>query len=179
MNNPNTPETVTTGDDAIVAKPKRRTKAQIEAAAAATPAAAPAAASPAADAAPVAAKPKRRTKADIAADAATTLLAAVLSTSMATAQALVTRRDRAAWRAKSFFDTEFVQLSGGAGTAPGETLAGGNCLGCVRIIHSSFLGCADLAARAAGSAVCGCGRVARAYGAGQQAVSQQFGGGQT
>ena len=61
MNNPNTPETVTASDEAIVAKPKRRTKAQIEAAAAT--------AAPSADAAPAAAKPKRRTKAEIAADA--------------------------------------------------------------------------------------------------------------
>ncbi|PJC98787.1 23S rRNA pseudouridylate synthase B [Janthinobacterium sp. BJB1] len=59
MNNPNTPETVTASDEAIVAKPKRRTKAQIEADAAA--------AGTAGDA--VAAKPKRRTKADVAADA--------------------------------------------------------------------------------------------------------------
>ena len=60
MNNPNTPETVTASDEAIVAKPKRRTKAQIEADAAA-------AATTAGDA--VAAKPKRRTKADVAAAA--------------------------------------------------------------------------------------------------------------
>src|SRR5450830_1341169 len=60
MNNPNTPETNTASDD-VVAKPKRRTKAQIEAAAATA-----STASPAAD---VAAKPKRRTKADVAADA--------------------------------------------------------------------------------------------------------------
>ncbi|MFM2088604.1 MAG: hypothetical protein RLZZ237_3473 [Pseudomonadota bacterium] len=60
MNNPNTPETNTASDD-IVAKPKRRTKAQIEADAAAA-----STASPAADAA---AKPKRRSKADVAADA--------------------------------------------------------------------------------------------------------------
>src|SRR5450830_425273 len=60
MNNPNTPETVTASDEAIVAKPKRRTKAQIEADAAAATAAA-------GDA--VAVKPKRRTKADVAADA--------------------------------------------------------------------------------------------------------------
>lgn len=60
MNNPNTPETVTASDEAIVAKPKRRTKAQIEADAAA-------AATTAGDA--VVAKPKRRTKADVAAAA--------------------------------------------------------------------------------------------------------------
>ena len=60
MNNPNTPETVTASDEAIVAKPKRRTKAQIEADAAAATAAA-------GDAA--VAKPKRRTKADVAAEA--------------------------------------------------------------------------------------------------------------
>src|SRR5450830_1340589 len=60
MNNPNTPETVTASDEAIVAKPKRRTKAQIEADAAAATAAA-------GDA--VAVKPKRRTNADVAADA--------------------------------------------------------------------------------------------------------------
>ncbi|MNM15110.1 Ribosomal large subunit pseudouridine synthase B [compost metagenome] len=60
MNNPNTPETVTASDEAIVAKPKRRTKAQIEADAAA-------AATTVGDA--VAAKPKRRTKADVAAAA--------------------------------------------------------------------------------------------------------------
>lgn len=59
MNNPNTPETVTASDEAIVAKPKRRTKAQIEADAAAAVAAGDTAA----------AKPKRRTKADVAADA--------------------------------------------------------------------------------------------------------------
>ncbi|MDN2711692.1 pseudouridine synthase [Janthinobacterium sp. SUN118] len=59
MNNPNTPETVTASDEAIVAKPKRRTKAQIEADTAAAAAAGDA----------VAAKPKRRTKADVAADA--------------------------------------------------------------------------------------------------------------
>ena len=64
MNNPNTPETVTAADEVIVAKPKRRTKAQIEADAVA--ASAPVAAA-AADAA--AAKPKRRSKADVAADA--------------------------------------------------------------------------------------------------------------
>ena len=61
MNNPNTPETVIASDEAIVAKPKRRTKAQIEADAVAASAAAAAG-----DA--VAAKPKRRTKADVAAD---------------------------------------------------------------------------------------------------------------
>ncbi len=65
MNNPNTPETVTASDDVIVAKPKRRTKAQIEADAAAGSTAA----APIADAVP-AAKPKRRTKAEIAAAAA-------------------------------------------------------------------------------------------------------------
>ncbi|APA69937.1 23S rRNA pseudouridine(2605) synthase RluB [Janthinobacterium sp. 1_2014MBL_MicDiv] len=59
MNNPNTPETVTASDEAIVAKPKRRTKAQIEADTAAAAAAGDV----------VAAKPKRRTKADVAADA--------------------------------------------------------------------------------------------------------------
>ncbi|MEX0143868.1 pseudouridine synthase [Massilia sp. LMS1-1-1.1] len=59
MNNPNTPETVTASDEAIVAKPKRRTKAQIEADTAAAVAAGDTAA----------AKPKRRTKADVAADA--------------------------------------------------------------------------------------------------------------
>ncbi|MDO8050116.1 pseudouridine synthase [Janthinobacterium sp. SUN211] len=59
MNNPNTPETVTASDEAIVAKPKRRTKAQIEADTAAAAAAGDTAA----------AKPKRRTKADVAADA--------------------------------------------------------------------------------------------------------------
>ena len=64
MNNPNTPETVIASDEAIVAKPKRRTKAQIEADAVAATAATAAAA--AGDA--VAAKPKRRTKADVAAD---------------------------------------------------------------------------------------------------------------
>ena len=58
MNNPNTPETVITSDEAIVAKPKRRTKAQIEADAVAAGTAGEA----------VAAKPKRRTKADVAAD---------------------------------------------------------------------------------------------------------------
>ena len=52
------------------------------------------------------------------------VLAAVLSTSMATAQALVTQRDRTAWRAKSFFDTDFVHLSGGGGTAPDVSVAG-------------------------------------------------------
>lgn len=61
MNNPNTPETVIASDEAIVAKPKRRTKAQIEADAVSASAAAAAG-----DA--VAAKPKRRTKADVAAD---------------------------------------------------------------------------------------------------------------
>ncbi|OBV39977.1 23S rRNA pseudouridine(2605) synthase RluB [Janthinobacterium psychrotolerans] len=71
MNNPNTPETVPASDDAIVAKPKRRTKAQIEAAAAGNTAAAPVV-----DAAP-AAKPKRRTKAEIAADAGVAPAAAV------------------------------------------------------------------------------------------------------
>lgn len=70
MNNPNTPETVTASDEAIVAKPKRRTKAQIEAAAAAAAAATAAPAAAVAEAAPAAAKPKRRTKAEIAADAA-------------------------------------------------------------------------------------------------------------
>ena len=99
MNNPNTPETVTTGDDAIVAKPKRRTKAQIEAAAAATPAAAPAAASPAADAAPVAAKPKRRTKADIAADAAAAPVAAPAADSADAAPAVKKPRAKAAPKA--------------------------------------------------------------------------------
>ena len=59
MNNPNTPETVIASDEAIVAKPKRRTKAQIEADAAAAAVAGDSAA----------AKPKRRTKADVAADA--------------------------------------------------------------------------------------------------------------
>ncbi|MCC7641659.1 MULTISPECIES: 23S rRNA pseudouridine(2605) synthase RluB [unclassified Janthinobacterium] len=63
MNNPNTPETVTASDEAIVAKPKRRTKAQIEADTAAAAVATPAAGDTAA------AKPKRRTKADVAADA--------------------------------------------------------------------------------------------------------------
>ena len=62
MNNPNTPETVIASDEAIVAKPKRRTKAQIEADAAAAVATVAAGDS-------VAAKPKRRTKADVAADA--------------------------------------------------------------------------------------------------------------
>ncbi|WP_426088799.1 23S rRNA pseudouridine(2605) synthase RluB [Janthinobacterium sp. PSPC1-1] len=61
MNNPNTPETVIASDEAIVAKPKRRTKAQIEADAAAAVATVAAGDS-------VAAKPKRRTKADVAAD---------------------------------------------------------------------------------------------------------------
>ncbi|WP_300759603.1 23S rRNA pseudouridine(2605) synthase RluB [Janthinobacterium sp.] len=70
MNNPNTPETNTASDD-VVAKPKRRTKAQIEAAAAAATAST---ASPAAD---VAAKPKRRSKADVAADAPVAAVAAV------------------------------------------------------------------------------------------------------
>ncbi|PIG27077.1 ribosomal large subunit pseudouridine synthase B [Janthinobacterium sp. 35] len=69
MNNPNTPETVIASDEAIVAKPKRRTKAQIEADAVAATAAAAAG-----DA--VAAKPKRRTKADVAADAPVTAAAA-------------------------------------------------------------------------------------------------------
>jgi 23S rRNA pseudouridine2605 synthase len=63
MNNPNTPETVTASDEAIVAKPKRRTKAQIEADTAAAAVATPAAGDTAA------AKPKRRTKADVAAAA--------------------------------------------------------------------------------------------------------------
>lgn len=62
MNNPNTPETVIASDEAIVAKPKRRTKAQIEADAAAAVATVAAGDG-------VAAKPKRRTKADVAADA--------------------------------------------------------------------------------------------------------------
>ncbi|PIF09660.1 23S rRNA pseudouridine(2605) synthase RluB [Janthinobacterium sp. 13] len=66
MNNPNTPETVTASDEAIVAKPKRRTKAQIEADTAAAAAAGDTAA----------AKPKRRTKADVAADAPVVVAAA-------------------------------------------------------------------------------------------------------
>ncbi|MFZ4876424.1 23S rRNA pseudouridine(2605) synthase RluB [Janthinobacterium sp. Mn2066] len=67
MNNPNTPETNTASDE-VVAKPKRRTKAQIEADAAVTGSASPAA--------EVAAKPKRRTKADVAADAPVAAVAA-------------------------------------------------------------------------------------------------------
>ncbi len=78
MNNPNTPETVTAADEAIVAKPKRRTKVQIEADAAA-------AAVTAASGDSVAAKPKRRTKADVAADAP--VAAAVDVAVVATAEA--------------------------------------------------------------------------------------------
>ena len=70
MNNPNTPETVTASDEAIVAKPKRRTKAQIEADTAAAAVATPAAGDTAA------AKPKRRTKADVAAAAPVVVAAA-------------------------------------------------------------------------------------------------------
>ncbi|MDH6156648.1 MULTISPECIES: 23S rRNA pseudouridine(2605) synthase RluB [unclassified Janthinobacterium] len=77
MNNPNTPETVTAADEAIVAKPKRRTKVQIEADAAA-------AAVTAASGDSVAVKPKRRTKADVAADAP---VAAVDVAVVATAEA--------------------------------------------------------------------------------------------
>ncbi|WP_426074315.1 23S rRNA pseudouridine(2605) synthase RluB [Janthinobacterium sp. DSP2-3-3] len=87
MNNPNTPETVTASDEAIVAKPKRRTKAQIEADAVAATAAA------AGDS--VAAKPKRRTKADVAADSVAASSAAVAAGDSAAEAAPVVKKTRA------------------------------------------------------------------------------------
>jgi len=79
MNNPNTPETVPAVAEEVVAKPKRRTKAQIAAEAGGT-ADAPAAA--VSEAAP-AAKPKRKPKADVADVAAAAPVEAVAADAVA------------------------------------------------------------------------------------------------
>ena len=102
MNNPNTPETVTASDEAIVAKPKRRTKAQIEADTAAAVAAGDTAA----------AKPKRRTKADVAADAPVAAAAAE------TAAAPAVKKTRAKPALKAVADAAEAAAEAVAAPAP-------------------------------------------------------------
>ena len=79
MNNPNTPETVPAVAEEVVAKPKRRTKAQIAAEAGGT---ADAPATAVSEAAP-AAKPKRKPKADVADVAAAAPVEAVAADAVA------------------------------------------------------------------------------------------------
>jgi len=77
MNNPKSPETVNDAAEVVVAKPKRRTKAQIAAESSGVADAAPVAAG-ASDAAP-AAKPKRKPKADAPAEAAAPAVAEAIA----------------------------------------------------------------------------------------------------
>ncbi|TNC77330.1 rRNA pseudouridine synthase [Janthinobacterium lividum] len=102
MNNPNTPETVTASDEAIVAKPKRRTKAQIEADTAAAAAAGDTAA----------VKPKRRTKADVAADAP------VVAAAAETAAAPAVKKTRAKPALKAVADAAEAAAEAVAAPAP-------------------------------------------------------------
>ena len=110
MNNPKTPETATASDDAVVAKPKRRTKAQIEADTAARAAAGEPAAAPAT------AAPKRRAKADVAAAAPAAVSADAGSVTDAPA---VARKTRAKPAAKALGDAAAAAAAAvEAGAAP-------------------------------------------------------------
>ncbi|WP_215403714.1 23S rRNA pseudouridine(2605) synthase RluB [Janthinobacterium sp. JC611] len=105
MNNPNTPETVTASDEAIVAKPKRRTKAQIEADAAAAAAAGDS----------VAAKPKRRAKADVAADS---VAESTVTAAAETEAAPVAKKTRAKPALKAVADAAEAAAEAVAAPAP-------------------------------------------------------------
>jgi len=98
MNNPKSPETVNDAAEVAVAKPKRRTKAQIAAESSGVADAAPVAAV-ASDAAP-AAKPKRKPKADAPAEAAAPAAPAVVKAVAADAAPAAVKKPRAKPAAK-------------------------------------------------------------------------------
>ena len=117
MNKSNTPETVNDATAEVVAKPKRRTKAQIEADAASLPT------SGAAEAAP-AAKAKRKPKADAAVEAAAPVAAAPVAAPAAADAPVPVKKPRAKPVAKAAVEAvQAVEPAPQAAPAPAGTMS--------------------------------------------------------